>query len=453
MKKAYSIDMTQGPILNKIFVYAVPLILSGLLQLFFNAADIIVVGRFSGPTALAAVGSTGALIHMLINLFMGLSIGTNVLVARYIGAKQDKDVEETVHTSIKIALVGGFFMIFIGLLFSRPLLELMRTPNDVIDQSVLYMQIYFLCMPAFMVYNFGAAILRAIGDTKRPLYYLLFAGVLNVILNMIFVIVFKMGVAGVAWATSIAQVVSAILVVNTLRKSEGSIQLKVHNLKISTEKAILMLKIGIPAGLQGIVFSLSNVLIQSTVNSFGSLAMAGNTAASNIEGFVYISMNAIYQTSLSFVSQNLGAKNLKRIKTVSFYCIGLVSVVGFMFGATAFTFGEFFLSFYTTDVKVVEFGMMRLSIFGLTHFIGGVMDVLCGIIRGLGKSVEPMIFSLIGVCGFRVFWIFVIFPLSPSLYTLYLSYPITWVITGFAHTIFLNYTYKRIKKEFALAIE
>ncbi len=316
MKKSYAVDMVNGPLLSRILIYAFPLILSGVLQLLFNAADIVVVGKFTGSHALAAVGSTSALINLLVNLFIGISIGTNVMVARYCGARDWQNCEDTVHTSIAISIIGGILMIFVGILFARPLLELMGTPADVITHSVLYMRIYFLGMPAFMIYNFGAAILRAIGDTKRPLYFLTVAGIVNVIFNLFFVIVFRMGVAGVAIATVVSQVISAVLILMCLLKMDGMCQLHKDKIKLHGDKVKEMLRIGIPAGLQGIVFSISNVLIQSSVNSFGSIVMAGNTAASNIEGFVYTAMNAIYQTSLSFTSQNLGAGNTARIKKI-----------------------------------------------------------------------------------------------------------------------------------------
>lgn len=309
MKKSYEIDMCNGPLLGKLLLFALPLMLSGILQLLFNAADIIVVGRFTGSHALAAVGSTSSLINLLVNLFIGFSIGANVLTAQYYGAKDQKNIHQTIHTSILISLIGGIILIAVGVLLARPLLELMATPEDVLDQATLYMKIYFCGMPATMVYNFGAAILRAIGDTRRPLYFLFTAGVLNVFLNLFFVIVFHMGVAGVALATIISQTLSAILVVRCLTNLDGICRLYLKQLKIYPEKLLRIVQIGLPAGLQGAVFSISNVLIQSSVNSFGSIAMAGNTAASNLEGFVYTSMNAVYQTALSFTSQNMGPAN------------------------------------------------------------------------------------------------------------------------------------------------
>lgn len=444
MRKSYEIDMCSGPLFSKLLLFSMPLILSGILQLLFNAADIVVVGRFTGSQALAAVGSTGALINLLINLFIGLSIGTNVLVARYYGARQVKEVHETVHTAILISLVGGVAMIFIGLMFAAPLLELMGTPEDVLDQAVLYVRIYFIGMPVLMLYNFGAAVLRAIGDTKHPLYYLLISGLINVVFNLIFVIVFKMGVAGVAIATVISETISAVLVLLCLCRSDSMCRLHLSQLRIHKDKLIAMMRIGIPAGLQGMVFSLSNVLIQSSINSFGSIAMAGNTAAGNIEGFVYVSMNSIYQTALSFTSQNFGAKNYRRIDQTLLQCEMIVAVIGLALGVGAFLLGQPLLSFYTTDPQVITYGVARLSVVSASYFLCGMMDVFTGSIRGLGYSILPMIVSLTGACAFRVLWIFTIFQYEHTLFCLYLSYPISWILTAGSH--FICYLVIRKKK-------
>lgn len=435
MKKSYEMDMVNGPLFRNILLYAFPLMLSGILQLLFNAADIIVVGRFAGSQALAAVGSTGSLINLLINLFVGVSIGTNVLVARYYGARDVEGIEETVNTSIITAAVGGVILIFIGYFASGPLLQLMGTPADVIDQAVLYMRIYFAGMPAFMVYNFGAAILRSVGDTRRPLYFLIIAGIINVVLNLIFVIVFHMDVAGVALATIASQLVSAVLVMRCLLHSEGALRLDLKHMSFSKQKMLEMLRIGLPAGFQGMVFNISNVLIQSSVNSFGSLVMAGNTAAANIEGFVYTGMNALYQTNLSFTSQNYGAKNYKRLDKVLLYCMGIVAVVGIVLGNGAYLIGEHLLGFYTTDPQVVQFGMNRLAIIATCYFLCGMMDVMVGSIRGLGYAVMPMIVSLLGACALRVVWILTIFQIYRTQFSLYISYPISWALTLTIHLI------------------
>lgn len=357
MKKSYEMDMCNGPLFRKIIIFAVPLMLSGILQLLFNAADIVVVGRFTGSQALAAVGSTSSLINLLVNLFLGISIGGNVLMARYCGARDYKNARETVHTAICISVTGGIAMIFIGNLLARPLLEWMGTPADVIELSVLYMRIYFIGMPAFITYDFGAALLRAVGDTRRPLYFLFIAGIINVLFNLLFVIVFHMGVAGVALATIIAQGISAGLVIVCLVRSDGVLQLCRGELKIHKDKVLAMLRIGLPAGVQGIIFNISNVLIQSSVNTFGSVVMAGNTAASNIEGFVYTSMNAIYQTTLSFTGQNMGARRYKRIDKILLECLGVVSVIGLTMGVGAYLLGDVLLGIYTSEAEVISYGM------------------------------------------------------------------------------------------------
>lgn len=450
MKKSYEMDMCNGPIFGKLLVFALPLMLSGILQLLFNAADIVVVGKFSGSHALAAVGSTGALINLFVNVFIGFSIGTNVLVAQYFGASDEKNVHETVHTSILLGIVGGFILIVAGMVFAKPMLEWMDTPEDVLSHAVLYMRIYFIGMPAMLVYNFGAAILRAIGDTRRPLYYLLSAGVINVILNLFFVIVLDMGVAGVATATVISQIVSAILIVRCLMHSDGIYRLDLHELKIYKRKMVHIAKIGLPAGVQGAVFSLSNVLIQSSVNSFGSIAMAGNTAAGNIEGFVYTSMNAVYQTALSFTSQNVGGERQDRIPKIVFQCLAIVTVVGAVLGNLAYQCGPFLLNIYSSDPEVIQYGMSRMQIICQWYFLCGIMDVAVGILRGMGYSVMPMLVSLAGACGLRVLWIFTVFVWKHSLFVLYLSYPITWTITLAVHFICFFVIWKRKKGAWAM---
>lgn len=443
-------DMCNGSIFKKLLIFALPLMLSGILQLLFNAADIVVVGKFTGSHALAAVGSTGALINLFVNVFIGFSIGTNVLVAQYFGARDEKNVQETVHTSILLGIVGGFILIVAGIVFAKPMLEWMDTPDNVLEHAVLYMRIYFVGMPAMLVYNFGAAILRAIGDTKRPLYYLLSAGVINVVLNLFFVIVLDMGVAGVAAATVASQVVSAVLIVRCLMQSEGIYRLNLHELKLHRKKLVRIVQIGLPAGLQGAVFSLSNVLIQSSVNSFGSVAMAGNTAAGNIEGFVYTSMNAIYQTALSFTSQNVGGGRQDRIPKIIFQCMAIVIVIGAVMGNLAYQCGPFLLGIYSSDPEVIQFGMSRMQIICQWYFLCGIMDVAVGILRGLGYSVIPMLVSLTGACGLRVLWIFTVFAWKRSLFVLYLSYPITWIVTFTVHLICLLVIWKRKKGAWAM---
>ena len=406
---SYRMDMTEGPLTTKIIKFTIPVMLTGILQLLFNTADVIVVGRFTGKTALAAVGSTGSLINLLVSLFMGLSIGTNVLVARYQGAKDDKAVSETVHTSIALGIVGGLILLIIGVVATRPLLEMMATPEDVIDQSTLYMRILFFGMPLNLILNFGAAILRAIGDTKRPLYYLTIAGVINLFLNIFLVTVFSLGVAGVAIATVISEGVSCGLILLCLKHETGAIRLYFNRIKINPSKCIDIMKIGLPAGLQGCIFSISNVLIQSSVNSFGSTVMAGNTAASNIEGFVYVSMNSLHQTCISFTSQNFGAGKFKRIKKVLINCLVIVAITGLVLGNSAYFFGKYLLSAYNNEAEVISYGLIRLSIISTMYFLCGLMDVMVGAMRGIGYSILPMIVSLVGACGLRILWIYTVF--------------------------------------------
>lgn len=446
-KKSFEIDMCNGPLLGKILLFTVPLILSGVLQLLFNAADVVVVGRFAGSEALAAVGSTSSLTNLLVNLFIGLSVGVNVLVARYYGAKQEREVSETVHTAIIISVMGGIILAFVGFVLAKPLLSLMDTPENVIEHSVLYMRIYFLGMPVMLLFNFGSAVLRAIGDTRRPLYYLTIAGVINVCLNLLFVISFHMGVAGVALATVISQCVSAGMIVKCLVESEGCFQLVFSHLQINWDKLGRIARIGFPAGIQGALFSISNVLIQSSVNSFGSIAMAGNTAAGNVEGFVYTAMNAVHQTAVSFTGQNLGGKKFDRINKILIECLIIVTVIGLVMGNGIVLLGKQVLGLYSTDAQVIEFGMERLKVICTFYCLCGIMDVLVGSIRGLGYAIMPMIVSLMGACVFRIIWIYTIFQWDRTLHTLYVSYPVSWALTAAVHLICFIIVQKRVKKK------
>lgn len=445
--KKYEIDMCNGPLFGKILVFYFPLMLSGILQLLFNAADIAVVGRFAGNEALAAVGSTSSLTNLLVNLFIGLSVGANVLVARFYGAGQKDELKEMVQTAMATSVIGGILLVFIGFVVSRPALTLMGTPEDVISHSVLYMRIYFGGMPFMMAYNFGAAVLRAVGDTKRPLYYLLVAGFVNVILNLVFVIFFSMGVAGVAAATVISQAISAALILRCLIKTDGAYRLELKGLKIAGDKLVKMFQIGLPAGLQGSLFSISNVLIQSSVNSFGSIAMAGNTAGSNIEGFVYTSMNSFYQAAISFCGQNYGAKKYKRVGKVLLICEGLVIAVGLIMGNGVYLFGGTLLKLYTTDAEVIRYGILRMAYICIPYFLCGMMDVIVGALRGIGYSVMPMLVSLTGACLFRVVWIYTVFSRFRTLPCLYISYPISWGLTFAVHLICFMVVYKRLLKK------
>ena len=428
-KNRFEIDMCNGSIMNKLISFSIPLMLSGILQLAFNAVDIVVVGRFSGSEALAAVGSTTALINVFTNLFIGISLGANVLAARFYAAGREKEMSETVHTAITFAIISGVVMALVGLFFSRGALELMGTPDNVINLSTLYMKIYFLGMPFFMLYNYGAAILRAVGDTKRPLFFLIVAGVINACLNLLLVIVFHLGVAGVAIATVTAQCVSCILVLRCLYKSESSYQLRFSKLMIKKVYLGQIFQVGIPAGIQSTVINFSNVLLQSSVNSFGSVAMAGYTAANNIFGFLYASINAVTQACMSFTSQNFGVGKYKRMDRVLIDCMILSVGTALVLGCGAYFFGAEILQIYTEEADVIQCGVEILSITTVPYFLCGIMDLFPGALRGMGYSAVPMVLSIIGTVGMRVLWIFAFFPQHRSLYFLFISYPASWIAT------------------------
>ena len=428
-KNKYEIDMCNGSIMDKLISFALPLMLSGILQLMFNAVDIIVVGHFSSSQALAAVGSTTALINVFVNLFIGVSLGTNVLAARFYAAGKDKEMSEVVHTSILFALISGIVMAIIGVLLAKPALQLMQTPADVIDQSALYMRIYFLGMPFFMLYNYGAAVLRAVGDTKRPLMYLILSGIVNTLLNLFLVIVFRLAVAGVAISTIFAQCMSCILILNCLRKSESSYKLTFSGLNIKWVYLRQIFQVGIPAGIQSTVINFSNALLQSSVNSFGSTAMAGYTAANNILGFLYASVNAVTQACMSFTSQNFGVGKYKRVDLVLRDCMILTVGVSLVLGGGAYLFGNEVLRIYTNDSEVVRCGVEILSITTVPYFLCGIMDLFPGSLRGMGYSTVPMILSVVGTVGMRIFWIYRVFPFHRSLYVLFISYPASWTFT------------------------
>lgn len=452
-EKRYEIDMCNGPILKKMLMFAIPLICSSILQLLFNAADIVVVGRFAGDNSLAAVGSNTALINLLTNVFIGLSVGANVLTGRFYGAKQDRELSETVHTSMLVSMVSGVALTIIGVLFAEKLLILMQAPPEVLDLAAIYLRIYFLGMPALMVYNYGSAILRAIGDTKRPLYYLTAAGIINVVLNLIFVIIFKLDVAGVGLATVISQCISAILVFRCMMKEEGSIQLIPSKLHIHKDKLVKIMQIGLPAGFQGTVFSLSNVVIQSSINSFGAVVVAGNSAAGNIEGFVYVAMNAFHQATISFTSQNMGAGKYDRINKILIRGLACVAVVGLVMGNGCVFFGEKLVGIYSSSPKVIDAGVLRLSYIATLYAICGMMDVMVGSIRGMGYSVMPMIVSMIGACGLRILWLATIFqiPAYHNIQSIYVSYPVTWTLTFLAHVVCFIWARRRMEKRRQLA--
>lgn len=436
-KRKYEMDMCSGSILGKILLFALPLMFSSILQLLFNAADIIVVGRYAGDNSLAAVGSTSSLINLLTNFFLGLSVGANVLVARYCGAKKDDEVSQTVHTAMLLSIYSGIILTFIGCIGAKQILIWMQTPEDVLPLAALYLRIYFAGITATMLYNFGSAILRAIGDTKRPLYYLTTAGVINVLLNLFFVIVCKMDVAGVALATVISQCISAMLIVRCMMKEEGSIHLELSMLHVDGDKFKRILQIGLPASFQGMVFSFSNVIIQSSVNSFGAITVAGNSAAANIEGFVYVSMNAFHQAAISFTGQNIGAAKYERVNRILYIAEGCVLVVGLLLGNLAVLFGRSLLALYTNSSAVIEAGMIRMRFICTVYALCGMMDVIVGSLRGMGYAVMPMIVSLIGACGLRLIWIFTFFRMETfhTQASLYLTYPVSWLITFLAHVV------------------
>ena len=443
-KNKFEIDMCNGSIMDKLISFSLPLMVSGILQLAFNAVDIIVVGRFSGSQALAAVGSTTALINVFTNLFIGISLGANVLAARFYAAGKDREMSETVHTSITLALIGGIMMAVIGVLLAKWALEIMGTPDDVIGQSALYKRIYFMGMPFFMLYNYGAAILRAIGDTKRPLIFLIISGIANAALNMTLVILFHMGVAGVAIGTIISQLISCVLVLTCLYRSEGSYQLRFSKLKINGAYMEQIFQVGVPAGIQSTVINLSNALLQSSVNSFGSIAMAGYTAANNILGFLYMSVNSITQACMSFTSQNYGVGKLKRMDKVLRDCAILSISIAAVLGGLAYSFGPQILTVYTSDPKVINCGMEILAYTSITYFLCGIMDLFPGALRGMGYSAVPMVLSVIGTVGTRIVWVFGIFPNHRSLSVLFVSYPVSWILTIVLQVMCFYFVRKRV---------
>lgn len=443
-KNKYEIDMCNGSIMDKLISFSLPLMLSGILQLMFNAVDIVVVGRFSGSQALAAVGSTTALINIFTNLFIGISLGANVLAARFYASGREKEMSETVHTAITLALISGIIMAGVGLLLAKLALELMGTPSDVIELSTLYMRIYFCGMPFFILYNYGAAILRAVGDTKRPLIFLIISGVANAGLNMILVIIFHMGVAGVGIGTVISQLISCILVLRCLYESEGCYQLRFSKLRIQKVYLRQIFQVGIPAGIQSTVINFSNALLQSSVNSFGSTAMAGYTAANNILGFLYVSVNAVTQACMSFTSQNYGVGKYKRMDRVLINCLILSVVISGVLGCGSYVFGTEILKVYTEDPKVIQCGLEILSMTTVTYFLCGIMDLFPGALRGMGRSGVPMILSIIGTVGTRIVWIFMLFPQHRSLKFLFISYPASWLFTIVMQVICFYFVRKQV---------
>jgi len=451
MKRSHEIDMTSGPILSKILLFILPLMTSGILQLLFNAADIIVVGKFAGSLALAAVGSNGPLVNLLVNVFIGISVGANVLVARFYGSHDNVNLTRCVHTAIGVSAILGVFVCLLGQLVSTPILSMMNTDPEVLPLASLYLKIYFLGIPATLVYNFGAAILRAVGDTERPLRFLLIAGVINVLLNLLLVVVFHMSVAGVAIATAVSQYVSAILVIRCLIHTDGVYQLKPKEIRLHKDVLLQIIQIGIPAGLQSSMFSFSNVLIQSSINSFGYVTMAANSAAGNLDGFIYIAVNSVHHAGLSFTSQNYGARRFDRIKRLIFLCVGAAFSIGIIMSSIVYLLGPQLLSLYVSNTDanrelVIATGMIRLQIVGLSYCLCGIMDTFNGILRGLGLSWRPLLITILGACAFRILWLYTVFAAFRSLHVLYISYPVSWFITATAQAIFVVHTYHKKTK-------
>lgn len=439
----YEIDMTNGPLFSKILLFSIPLMLSGMLQLLFNAADVIVVGRYVGKSALAAVGSTSSLINLLTNVFIGFSVGTNVLVAQALGSGDKKAASDTVHTSILFSVICGFFLAILGFFIAPPILRLMGTPDDVIDQASLYIRIYFAGMPVMMLYNFAYAVMRALGDTRRPMYYLVLSGIINVVLNLFFITQLHMGVEGVAIPTVISQAISAFLTLRCLARQDNACRFELKKVCLKPDTLAKIVKIGLPAGLQGSVFSISNMLIQSSINLFGSTVMAANTAASSIEGFVYTAMNSMHQTALSFTGRNFGANKPDRIIKIFWICLGTVTAIGLILGNAAYLLGDVLIPIYNDSPEVVSYGLIRLKYICIPYFLCGTMDMIVGSTRGLGSSFVPMIISLIGACGLRIVWVYTVFAADPTLEVLFLSYPVTWFLTSAAQAAVFAFIFRK----------
>ena len=449
MAKNHTMDLTNGPVLGKMLRFSLPIMASGVLQLLFNAADIIVLGRFAGDDSMGAVGCTSALINLFTNLFIGLSVGVNVIAARSHGANSRDDMQDIVHTSILLSMICGVVLAAVGAVFAPQMLELMETTEEQLPLAVTYLRIYFIGMPAVMVYNFGAAILRAVGDTKRPLYFLITAGIINVLLNLLYVVIFRMDVAGVALATVMSECVSAVLIIICLVKETGAIHLDFKKLKLHGIVMKAVARVGLPAGFQGMIFSLSNVVIQSSVNPFGNTIVSGNSAAMSIEGFIYMAMNTFYQAAISFTGQNVGAKKYRRIPRILLCSQCCVIVTGLVLGWAAYLLGNPLLSIYSGSKEVIKAGMSRLAIIATTYALCGCMDVMVGMMRGIGYSIMPMIVSLIGACGLRILWIATIFqiPEYHKITTVYLSYPATWTATLLAHIVCWIIVWGKLKRK------
>lgn len=442
-----NIDMCSGPLFSKILIFALPIMAMNILQLLFNTADMVVVGRFSGSEALAAVGATGSIINLIVNLFMGLSVGTSVIVAQDCGAGQPEAVSRSVHTSIAISIIGGLIVMVLGLVLCEPLLEIMGTPKDIFELSALYMKIYFIGVPATMIYNFGAAILRAVGDSRHPMYYLIVTGIIHVIFNLFFVIVLHMSVEGVAWATVISQYLSVLLIMNCLSKYDGAIRVVLRQLRIDGQKLKEIVKIGLPAGLQGLLFSISNVLIQSAINSFGSTMVAASSAAGNVESYIGTTMNAYYNSAITFTGQNMGARKYDRIDTIAKVCTVLIFATWILMGGLTLIFGRPLLGIFTSDQEVIELGMMRMYVMMIAYFTCGTMNVYPGLTRAMGFSILPMLCTLVGACLMRIVWLVTFFAWYPTEIMLFACYPITWALAGIGQVGSFFYARSQIRRK------
>lgn len=446
---AVSVDLTQGPLIKRIILYTLPIIATGLLQLLFNAADLVVVGNSTNDTALPAVGATGSLVNLIVNLLIGLSVGAGVCAAKYYGARDENSMHELVHTAIPTAAIGGIIFGAVGFVFAGTFLKWMDTPDNIIEQSTLYVRIYSIGIPFSIVYNFGAAILRSVGDTTRPLIFLVIAGVVNVLFNLSFVFIFHMDVDGVATATAISQALSAVMVIVYMMRIKESHRFTPRKMRFYKDKFLKILVIGLPAGIQGSLFSISNVIIQKSINAFGSAVISGNTSASNIEGFVYIGMNAFHQTALNFTGQHIGAKKYGRLKRIILLCLLSVSVVGIVLGMGLYLLGAPLLNIYSPGKdEIIAHGLLRLKYICLPYFLCGVMDVVSGLLRGMGYSISSMIITLACVCGFRILWIYTVFanPAYHNMTTLLISYPISWILCCIVQGGLLLFAYIRLIK-------
>ncbi len=436
-------DLTKGNLWKQILVFSLPLMSSNLLQVLFNMADIAVVGRFAGSIALGAVGSTTTLVTLFTGFLIGMSGGVNVLIARYLGAKKPKDIEEATHTAVIICLLTGIVIMMAGLLFSYPILRLLHTKDELIAGATLYLRIYFLGMPALAVYNYGNAVFSAVGNTKKPLYYLTTAGIINIILNLFFVIVCHLDVAGVALASIISQYVSAILILSALFRSKEAYGLRLSKLRPNAKKASAILTVGFPSAVQYGIFQLANLFIQFGVNTFDATMVAGNSAAANADGLVYDVMAAFYTACSSFIGQNYGARNKDRVRKTYFITLAYSFGAGAVIGLTLELFGRQFLGLFTPEAAVIDAGMKRLVIMGFSYAFSAFMDNAIAASRGLGKSVVPTIIVIMGSCVFRIVWVYTIFAWFGTIPSLYLLYIFSWSITAIVEMIYFKSEYRR----------